>query len=109
MSAKMKAVVASTIGIDTAKNTLHLIGPDDQGTIVCVRIFVPAGLKAGWRRQRRIRDARVVIEAISTGEAHFPGLGKTGANRQSEQKQKSTRTHATSLLRILSRIGAAPG
>ena len=34
MSRKTDAVVASTIGIDTGKNTLHLIGLDDQGTIV---------------------------------------------------------------------------
>ena len=27
-------VVASTIGIDTGKNTLHLVGLDDQGAIV---------------------------------------------------------------------------
>jgi hypothetical protein len=29
MSQKTDAVVASTIGIDTGKNTLHLIGLDD--------------------------------------------------------------------------------
>ena len=34
MSQKTDTVVASTIGIDTGKNTLHLIGLDDQGTIV---------------------------------------------------------------------------
>src|SRR6266487_1558141 len=34
MSQKTDAVVSSTIGIDTGKNTLHLIGLDDQGTIV---------------------------------------------------------------------------
>jgi transposase len=34
MSRNTDAVVASTIGIDTGKNTLHLIGLDDQGTIV---------------------------------------------------------------------------
>ena len=34
MSQKTDTVVASTIGINTGKNTLHLIGLDDQGTIV---------------------------------------------------------------------------
>jgi hypothetical protein len=34
MPQKTDAVVASTIGIDTGKNTLHLVGLDDQGTIV---------------------------------------------------------------------------
>jgi hypothetical protein len=34
MSQKIDAVVASTIGIDTGKNALHLIGLNDQGTIV---------------------------------------------------------------------------
>jgi transposase len=34
MPQKTDAVVVSTIGIDTGKNTLHLVGLDDQGTIV---------------------------------------------------------------------------
>src|SRR6478609_3640962 len=34
MSHKTAATVAHTIGIDTGKNILHLIGLDDQGAIV---------------------------------------------------------------------------
>jgi transposase len=34
MPHKTAATVAHTIGIDTGKNTLHLIGLDDQGAIV---------------------------------------------------------------------------
>jgi transposase len=34
MSHKTAATVAHTIGIDTGKNTLHLIGLDDHGAIV---------------------------------------------------------------------------
>jgi len=34
MSQNREAVVVSTIGIDTGKNTLHLVGLDDRGTIV---------------------------------------------------------------------------
>ena len=34
MSHKTAATVALTIGIDTGKNTLHLIGLDDKGAIV---------------------------------------------------------------------------
>jgi transposase len=34
MSQGTDTVVISTIGIDTGKNTLHLVGLDDQGTIV---------------------------------------------------------------------------
>ena len=34
MSHKTAATVAHTIGIDTGKNTLHLIGLDDNGAIV---------------------------------------------------------------------------
>src|SRR6202167_333399 len=34
MSRKTDAVVARTVGIDTGKNTLHLIGLDDKGAIV---------------------------------------------------------------------------
>jgi transposase len=34
MSRKTDAVVARTIGIDTGKNTLHLIGLYDKGAII---------------------------------------------------------------------------
>jgi transposase len=34
MSHKKAATVTHTIGIDTGKNTLHLIGLDDKGTII---------------------------------------------------------------------------
>ena len=34
MSDKTAATVGHTIGIDTGKNTLHLIGLDDKGAIV---------------------------------------------------------------------------
>jgi transposase len=34
MSHETAATVAHTIGIDTGKNTLHLIGLDDKGAIV---------------------------------------------------------------------------
>jgi DNA-binding response OmpR family regulator len=34
MSQGTEAVLISTIGIDTGKNSLHLVGLDDQGTIV---------------------------------------------------------------------------
>ena len=36
MSRKTDTVVASTIGIDTGKNTLHLIGLDNRGDSSCV-------------------------------------------------------------------------
>jgi transposase len=34
MARKTDATVARTIGIDTGKNTLHMIGLDERGTIV---------------------------------------------------------------------------
>ena len=34
MSRKTDAVIARTIGVDTGRNTLHLIGLDDKGAIV---------------------------------------------------------------------------
>lgn len=34
MSCKTDAAVARTIGIDTGKNTLHMIGLDEKGAIV---------------------------------------------------------------------------
>ena len=43
MSHKTAATVAHTIGIDTGKNTLHLIGLDDQGQSFCGRRLPVAG------------------------------------------------------------------
>jgi transposase len=37
MSHKTAATTAQTIGIDTGKNTLHLIGLDDRGQSFCGR------------------------------------------------------------------------
>jgi hypothetical protein len=37
--------VISTIGIDTGKNTLHLVGLDDQGTIVLRERNLSQGVK----------------------------------------------------------------
>ena len=50
MSQKTAAVVASTIGIDTGKNTLHLVGLDEQGTIV-LREKLARGRIASTARQ----------------------------------------------------------
>ena len=47
MSHKTAATVAHTIGIDTGKNTLHLIGLDDQGAIVLRRRLPAAGSQPG--------------------------------------------------------------
>ena len=46
MSRTTGAVVARTIGIDTGKNTLHLIGLDDQGVIVLREKLLAAGLES---------------------------------------------------------------
>ena len=50
MSRTTNAVAVSTIGIDTGKNTLHLIGLDEQGMIV---LREKTGLEAGSRMYRR--------------------------------------------------------
>ncbi len=52
MSQKTDTVVACTIGIDTGKNTLHLIGLDDRGASVCARSSLAAGLQHGLRMCR---------------------------------------------------------
>ena len=51
MSRKTDAVVASTIGIDTGKNTLHLIGLDEQGTIILRNVAHLALCHAGNLRR----------------------------------------------------------
>src|SRR5580692_5121658 len=50
MSHKTAAAVAQTIGIDTGKNTLHLIGLDDKGAIV-LREKIARGRIAAPARQ----------------------------------------------------------
>jgi hypothetical protein len=52
MSRKTRAAAISTIGIDTGKNTLHLIGLDEQGAISSERSLLAAGLQAGSRMYR---------------------------------------------------------
>jgi len=47
MSQKTSAVAVRTIGIDTGKNTFHLIGLDKQGTIVLRENLPVAGLLGG--------------------------------------------------------------
>jgi hypothetical protein len=47
MSHKTAATVAHTIGIDTGKNTLHLIGLDDKGLSFCGRRLPAAGSQPG--------------------------------------------------------------
>ena len=57
MSQKTHAVITRTIGIDTGKNTLHLVGLDDRGTIVLRESLAAAGLGPGLRI---FRGARLV-------------------------------------------------
>ena len=69
MSRKTDAVVPRTIGIDTGKNTLRLIGLDDKGAIV-LREKVSRG-------QIRVRLANVprCLIGIEAGMATPPGTG----------------------------------
>lgn len=59
MSHKTAAAVVHTIGIDTGKNTLHLIGLDDKGTIVLrKKISRGEGLPLGKAHQIGRRRGR---------------------------------------------------
>jgi transposase len=60
MSRQTNAVAVSTIGIDTGKNTLHLVGLDDRGTIV-LREKVPRGRIGG--RLANVPPCLIGIEA----------------------------------------------
>jgi hypothetical protein len=55
MSHKTAATVARTIGIDTGKNTLHLIGLDDQGQSLCGR-RLPAADRSPARQCAAVPD-----------------------------------------------------
>jgi len=59
MSQKTDTVVARTIGIDTGKNTLHLIGRDDKGAIV-LREKLSCG-RIAWTEAMITRAAAEVV------------------------------------------------
>src|SRR5689334_18011964 len=63
MSQKTNAVAVRTIGIDTGKNTFHLIGLDEQGTIV-LREKLARG-----RIARRLANASSCLIGIEAGMA----------------------------------------
>jgi hypothetical protein len=63
MSHKTAAAVAHTIGIDTGKNTLHLIGLDNRGAIVLREKIARGRIPA--------RLANVPAQASKLGKAQF--------------------------------------
>jgi hypothetical protein len=64
MSHKTAATVAPTIGIDTGKNTLHLIGLDDNGAIVLREKIARGRIAARFANVTRVTFmARMVSEA----------------------------------------------
>jgi hypothetical protein len=67
MSHKTAATVAHTIGIDTGKNTLHLIGLDDQGAVA----IGSDPFYAARVRQFAVLAARHTVPMISTARDGF--------------------------------------
>ena len=65
MSHKTAATVAHTIGIDTGKNTLHLIGVDDKGAMVLREKVVRDRITARLANEPR---CLIGIEAGSAGD-----------------------------------------
>ena len=78
MSHKTAATVAHTIGIDTGKNTLHLIGLDDQGAIVLPGTRLPA---AG------LAELRTPSRPAGIGRIRYTYMVQTDENRQSILEQ----------------------
>jgi len=60
MSHKTAATVAHTIGIDTGKNTLHLIGLDDQGAIVLREKIARGRIAARLANVPRCAGSRII-------------------------------------------------
>ncbi len=81
MSRKTDAsVVARTIGIDTGKNTLHLIGLDDKGAIV-LREKLTRGRIADQLSIDRVRqeaDIRPALLRMLNGRALVAAGGTAG-------------------------------
>ena len=66
MSHKTAATVAHTIGIDTGKNTLHLVGLDDKGQSFCGKRALATGSQSGSPvcHKNDFRDAHAIAEAV---------------------------------------------
>jgi transposase len=66
MSHKTAATVAHTIGIDTGKNTLHLVGLDDKGQSFCGKRSLATGSQSGSPicHKNDFRDAHAIAEAV---------------------------------------------
>ena len=78
MSCNTDTVVARTIGIDTGKNTLHLIGLDDEGTIVLreklSRSRIASRLANVPRCRKQTLDGRAAAKLIPTPETRPTSL-----------------------------------
>ena len=64
MSHKTAATVAHTIGIDTGKNTLHLIGLDDQGAIVLREKIARGRFAARLANVPRCAGSRIIEQSV---------------------------------------------
>ena len=67
MSRKTDTVVARTIGIDTGKNTLHLIGLDDKGAVV-----LGFGISGGTDSRSRLPCKKARTPPYSRAHPHRP-------------------------------------
>ena len=75
MSHKTAATVAHTIGIDTGKNTLHLIGLDDQGAIVLREKIARSRIAARLANVPRCRELALFCSGQQTGQSTVLGRG----------------------------------
>jgi transposase len=73
MSQKTDAVVACTIGIDTGKNTLHLIGLDDRGAIVLREKLTRGRIAARLANGIGPIIASAMVAAVGSGTAFAKG------------------------------------
>src|SRR5258705_1530692 len=80
MSHKTAATVAHTIGIDTGKNTLHLIGLDDKGAIVLREKVVRD------RITTRLANVPRCLIGIEAGRSN-KGVDRTWPNREWPQRR----------------------
>ena len=84
MPRKTDAAVVRTIGIDTGKNTLHMIGLDEKGAIVLrekvsrTRVAASTGISPGLVPRIRFYDLSL-----------FALYGYTQASRRDETQKES--------------------
>ena len=90
MSQKTAATVAHTIGIDTGKNTLHLIGLDDKGAIVLREKIARGRIRSMVRQCAAVSDRNRAEDTRLSRWRRWTGSSAPDNPHESELRMQSS-------------------